>query len=927
MVLGNPKIVGPISELTTPNGIRVQGQTTGYTVAIYDYGSPPTLVGKDQVRGSDVRIPINLGVGLHAGMRLYAMQEGDGDSSVMPTGDNLETVQPGPTDPRHLNAVSFQSQVYQCALYIWTTGGYPGATVEVSAGGNVLGSAPILEGFARIELNQGIPRVSNAFLTQVVPSLGFRGNSLIASASPIPLVQGAPLPPPKVQLPLRGCDATLKLSEVYEGARVTIKRASGLVETVGLGVSSSEVILTEPLKTRDRIQVSQSVWEKCERPSDISEPFPVEKADPVEPPVIFSPLCAGSQLIMLKGLRGNSLVTLINETQTIKGLQTPPDVTEWGFPIPPLIPGTISATQEICGITSLPSASLPVSKHSEHIDPPSIEYPLYGCARNVTIQGAHPGGSIRVYAVTTNGEFAITGLIFVEHSQLVVSVFPWLQPEWKGLRVFQWACKDTAVESGLFSPIIPKARLLAPVLREPVYQGDRFVNVDGTVPGAHVELFVVDKEGSRIFAGDTDASQISPTSIGIDARVTLKEGERVQARQILCANSDGAGSEISNTQDIQPAYQPRPFYIVGHNPNKLDEARDVLSAGANAIEPDISAWKVIGEPDVLVVSHSGSDILEPNAPRPITLINYLIGLRQVAADFPNLSLIYFDCKPTTATPDHGYEILMAVRKYLTFDTPIPFIISVSSLDQSKIFDRIRDILGPREGLMVDEENDAGSVATTFDNLGVGNRCFGNGSTAQHPILVPNLRYSIEWACALRAGFGTLKAVYEWTANDRGRWVEFIRIGVDGMITDHPDDLYREVQTESLFSPIRMGTREDNPFNQPNSQYTVICRTGDVRMGGTDSRVTFTINGSSGSVSRQINTFLNGRMETGETNFVTFHSPDLGEVSSITITKDNGGNGPDWFLDWIGVHSFRYGVHKTANYGSWIVDGPSYEISF
>ncbi|KAH8587502.1 hypothetical protein B0O99DRAFT_694384 [Bisporella sp. PMI_857] len=99
-------------------------------------------------------------------------------------------------------------------------------------------------------------------------------------------------------------------------------------------------------------------------------------------------------------------------------------------------------------------------------------------------------------------------------------------------------------------------------------------------------------------------------------------------------------------------------------------------------------------------------------------------------------------------------------------------------------------------------------------------------------------------------------MFEWTTNDRTRWVEFIRTGVDGMITDHPDQLYREVQNESLFTPIRMATREDNPFHQPNSQYTLICKTGDVRMGGTDSHVTFTINGSGGTVSRQINTFLN-----------------------------------------------------------------------
>jgi len=33
---------------------------------------------------------------------------------------------------------------------------------------------------------------------------------------------------------------------------------------------------------------------------------------------------------------------------------------------------------------------------------------------------------------------------------------------------------------------------------------------------------------------------------------------------------------------------PRPFYIVGHNPNKIIDAVTALSYGANALEPDIT---------------------------------------------------------------------------------------------------------------------------------------------------------------------------------------------------------------------------------------------------------------------------------------------------------------------------------------------------
>jgi len=85
------------------------------------------------------------------------------------------------------------------------------------------------------------------------------------------------MPPPKVQIPLRGCDITLNLSEIFEGALVTIKRETGLVETVGMGVSAGEVFLAQPLKNRDSLQVSQSVWEKCERPSKISDAIPVRE--------------------------------------------------------------------------------------------------------------------------------------------------------------------------------------------------------------------------------------------------------------------------------------------------------------------------------------------------------------------------------------------------------------------------------------------------------------------------------------------------------------------------------------------------------------------------------------------------------------------------------------------------------------------------
>ena len=37
-----------------------------------------------------------------------------------------------------------------------------------------------------------------------------------------------------------------------------------------------------------------------------------------------------------------------------------------------------------------------------------------------------------------------------------------------------------------------------------------------------------------------------------------------------------------------------PVWVIGHNPNTLDEVRNFLDAGANAIEPDVQLDQATG---------------------------------------------------------------------------------------------------------------------------------------------------------------------------------------------------------------------------------------------------------------------------------------------------------------------------------------------
>ncbi len=361
---------------------------------------------------------------------------------------------------------------------------------------------------------------------------------------------------------------------------------------------------------------------------------------------------------------------------------------------------------------------------------------------------------------------------------------------------------------------------------------------------------------------------------------------------------------------------PRPFYVVGHNPNSIGDVVAALEHGANAIEPDVNVYE--DHQNDLCISETGvidtDDGGDSDAP---SLGQYLDDLHRVAHDWPQLSLIVFDCKPKVATAALGQTLLDEIRARLTYDNNLNVIISVGSLAEFEIFGSIRSQLREREGCMVDEENSPVGVSAAFKSWGIDHGCYGNGNKFQNPVTSPNLRPSIEEACGIRAGRDGFKFIYEWTNNDDDRMREFIRTGVDGIISDDISTLLGVSQETEFQSVIRYATRDDNPFAPVNANYELAVHTGDVHMGGTDANVTFTVKGSKGKATKVIDTSLDGRMERDDWNYVTIQSPDIGRPISITVQRDDEGNGPDWYLDRILVRSFRYGVSAQAVFNRWI----------
>lgn len=364
-----------------------------------------------------------------------------------------------------------------------------------------------------------------------------------------------------------------------------------------------------------------------------------------------------------------------------------------------------------------------------------------------------------------------------------------------------------------------------------------------------------------------------------------------------------------------PAIEPRPFYVVGHNTNTIEEVRAALYAGANAIEPDVNVYA--DDARRLCISHGEGD---DSAPGLEDFLRDLCVLAKEDGPGSRLSLIVFDCKPKASTPEVGLILLRAIRTCLSNETGIHVILSVAAFDQVCLFDFIKDQLSEREGLSVDEEDDPLAVAAYFTQAGVTNQGYGNGISVGNPSLTaPELHPSMERACAFRASTNQVRFVFAWTINDEALIRAYIRIGVDALITDEVEALVRIVQQNPDL--IRMADRSDNPMQPANRAYSLSIHTGDVFLAGTNTCLVFTLGGTNGTASVTLDANFMFRMERNHWNYVTLYSGDLGALQTITVQSENQGLGADWYLDKVLVESFCYGVSQQAIFDCWI-DSPS-----
>jgi glycerophosphoryl diester phosphodiesterase len=912
MALCQPNIVGPLSELSMQ--VRVQGQLPGATVTVFSLLPSLHKVAQGNAISSDQRFPLISGVQLSSKDLLVAVQELGGDKSDMPSGDLGMGVQPKPLSGSDIGTVGFVTHLFACGDFIWIGGVIPGARVNI-ASNHRLGSGTAVEGYARFQLTEELPHGIAVHAHQVVPGLP-DGPDITCTPDPIPPMPNNHLPAPVMNGPIRGCDFSINVSGVVDGALVTIKHGNGATESAGFDRNTLWFILQNPLKEGDKLTIEQKAARKCERLPTWSGTVTVSPSKPVDPPVVKGPLCAGATSVRVERLRPGALVHVSANGKVFDG-QAPPDRTWFDFKVEPLTGGTVTALQECCGVSSAPSASVSVDPHQDKIPSAAIVGPLFACARCVSVNNVHPGATLQIFARHAGFarhaviEAPISDFVNVHETHATITVAPYLRKD-DDVFVAHWACSNKRVNSAS-EKVKPSPPINQVTVLDPIFDGDSMVEVRGVLPGALVEIFVT-RKNVTLFAGSGIAEALTKGTI-VPCQFALMAEDRVSAIQTLCDKRSKPKTPVLVVPS--PRFGARPFYVIGHNPNTIHAVNDALDQGANAIEPDVNVYE--SNQNELCISHGTAGLLydglgEISAP-PLT--QFLKDLHHVAVNRPKLALVRFDCKPAVATAQHGATLLSAIRTLLTFDTNLNVIISVADLSQTAIFDSIKSDLRPREGLMIDEENQPIVVSNFFTTEGVTNQAFGNGISVLNAILGPNVRPSMEHACEFRAATNRPKYIDVWTVQDDDLLRRYIQIGVDGIITDSIGKLCQIMKEPHIAPLIRLATRADNPMRPANFAYGLEIHTGDKSMAGTDAKVTFTLNGQNGSSSVTVDTKPPYRMEQNDWNFVTLPSPNLGPLQSITVQRDNSGNAPDWFLDRIRVRSFRFGVSKEALFNRWI----------
>jgi len=408
--------------------------------------------------------------------------------------------------------------------------------------------------------------------------------------------------------------------------------------------------------------------------------------------------------------------------------------------------------------------------------------------------------------------------------------------------------------------------------------------------------------------------------------------------------SCAAGSQVCYKLPPSPPFangqKKRPFYIVGHNPNTLEEVNGDLDAGANALEPDIMKFNddaaySVGSTINQSKGKSGlfvyHDHVKITTRMPMTVEKYFAEIATLIKNGKAIALITVDVK----SPVYGSGAALVTAVHEAFQglsaAQQPWVIyntGDNNGETDTFFTAIAGMLTDREGMMIDGTQDPvavynkllGKSKNGLVGYGTGGQGFSSGS-------FPKVSLSIDLATWIRTSQGLKSSVpYVFPVPSSGSaagvdWFQsFMDAGVDGLIPDLDLNPSAPASTQAQIRALKakvvasssyyVATVNDNPFGNGLDGYALRVDTSSAASAGTDGYVTFTLRGTHGSSSAVFNgrTSLGSetRFHSGGRDYLVLPSKDLGKLQDLTIYV-SGSVQHSWDVKQIQITSSLYGI--------------------
>jgi hypothetical protein len=340
----------------------------------------------------------------------------------------------------------------------------------------------------------------------------------------------------------------------------------------------------------------------------------------------------------------------------------------------------------------------------------------------------------------------------------------------------------------------------------------------------------------------------------------------------------------------------RSFYIIGNNPNTIEEAEEFLQNGANALEPD-----VVYEDGQFYISHN-QHFSYKNVP---TLKGYLQELKALLlAEQYNLALIVWDIKTINFDPNHFIDI---VKENFSGEPCDGVAMLITHADDHVFLNRFTSRYD-NIGIGVDESDLSPSeLEGIFKNANQRNFSYADGITTI--LNKPGVYKNITEALYCRnenepASFGI---IYTWVLSLESSLRKYLDLYIDGIMvgTGSTKLLHGLITNAPYNEAYEIAQNGFNPFAAlPIPKYKLTVETKDTFLAGTDARILFTLTGSTGQslTGLPFNGNLIGALERGTITYVMLEGLDLGEIKSLSVEAITCGIAADWLPGTITVES-------------------------